>query len=69
MGFIAIVVSMVIYFYLDLHFNIANSANTLTNLMGSTFLLALLGGFISDTYINRFHTCLIFGAIEIVVRN
>ncbi|KAM7470142.1 hypothetical protein LguiA_008325 [Lonicera macranthoides] len=66
MGFIAIVVSMVLYFFLDLHFNIANSANTLTNLMGSTFLLALLGGFISDTYINRFHTCLIFGAIEIV---
>ncbi|KAK3030388.1 hypothetical protein RJ639_038916 [Escallonia herrerae] len=66
MAFIANAVSMVLYFYSTLHFNLAASANTLTNFMGSTFLLSLVGGFISDTYINRFHTCLIFGVLEIL---
>ncbi|KAJ1402768.1 Peptide transporter PTR1 [Sesbania bispinosa] len=32
--------------------------------MGSTFLLFLVGGFISDTYLNRLTTCLVFGSLE-----
>lgn len=51
----------------DLSFNIPGAANTVTNFMGSTFILSIVGAFISDTYISRFHTCLIFGVIEIVV--
>ncbi|XP_075494352.1 protein NRT1/ PTR FAMILY 4.5-like [Primulina tabacum] len=66
MGFVANMVSLVIYFSYRLCFDVAPAANTLTNLMGSTFLLSILGGFISDTYINRFKTCLIFGTIEVV---
>ncbi|KZV43692.1 hypothetical protein F511_00243 [Dorcoceras hygrometricum] len=66
MGFIANMVSLVIYFSYRLCFDVAPAANTLTNLMGSTFLLSILGGFISDTYINRFKTCLIFGMIEVL---
>ncbi|KAL8545250.1 hypothetical protein ACS0TY_005442 [Phlomoides rotata] len=59
-------VSLVLYFTHKLYFDLAGSANTLTNLMGSTFLLTVVGGFISDTYINRFQTCLIFGSLEVV---
>ncbi|KAL2491041.1 Protein NRT1/PTR FAMILY 4.3 [Abeliophyllum distichum] len=66
MGFVANMVSLVLYFWLKLHFDIPGAANTLTNLMGSAFLLSVVGGFISDTYINRFHTCLIFGMVEIL---
>lgn len=67
MGFVANMVSLVMYFIGMLHFDMTASANTLTNFMGSTFLLSILGGFISDTYIDRFNSCLIFGFLEIIV--
>ncbi|TMX05128.1 hypothetical protein EJD97_002176 [Solanum chilense] len=66
MGFVAVMVSFGLYFSFVMGFDLSGSANTLTNLMGSTFLLSILGGFISDTYINRFHTILIFGPFEII---
>ncbi|KAJ4850195.1 hypothetical protein Tsubulata_027129 [Turnera subulata] len=66
MGFIANMVSLVIYFYAVMFFDIPSAANTLTNFMGSTFLLTILGAFISDTFLNKFHTILIFGTLEIV---
>jgi peptide/histidine transporter 3/4 len=47
MGFVANMVSLVLYFYGVMHFDLSSSANTLTNFMGSTFLLSLVGGFIS----------------------
>ncbi|KAK2634666.1 hypothetical protein Ddye_029458 [Dipteronia dyeriana] len=66
MGFVANMVSLVLYFTKVMHFNLAGAANTLTNLMGSAFLLSLVGGFISDTYLTRLHTALVFGSIEIM---
>ncbi|CAA2982613.1 NRT1 PTR FAMILY -like [Olea europaea subsp. europaea] len=56
---------MVLYFSMAMHFNISTAANALTNFLGSTFLLTILGGFMSDTYLNRLYTCLIFGFLEI----
>ncbi|MBA0716506.1 hypothetical protein Golax_015332 [Gossypium laxum] len=66
MGFIASMVSLVLYFMYVMFFNYPNSANTVTNFMGSTFLLSLIGGFISDTFISRFTTSIIFGFIEVL---
>ncbi|EXB57561.1 Nitrate transporter 1.2 [Morus notabilis] len=66
MGFVANMVSFVVYFMSIMFFKYHTAANTLTNFMGTTFLLSLLGGFISDTYLSRFTTCLIFGSLEIV---
>ncbi|XP_031102149.1 protein NRT1/ PTR FAMILY 4.6-like [Ipomoea triloba] len=66
MGFVANMVSLVLYFHVKLHFDIPTASNTLTNFMGSTFLLSIVGGFISDTYINRLHTSLIFGLLEVL---
>lgn len=68
MGFVANMTSLVQYFLMVMHFDLETAANTLTNFMGSAFLLSLLGGFLSDTYINRFTNCLIFGLLEILVR-
>lgn len=67
MGFVANTAVMVLYFKYVMQFDISASANTLTNFMGSVTLLSLLGGFISDTYLNRLNTCLIFGTMEILV--
>ncbi|KAL9676369.1 hypothetical protein QQ045_004583 [Rhodiola kirilowii] len=66
MGFVANMASMVIYFLYKMYFDLSTAANTLTNFMGSTFLLSLLGAFISDAYLNRLHTTLIFGFLECV---
>ncbi|KAL2536902.1 Protein NRT1/PTR FAMILY 4.3 [Forsythia ovata] len=66
MGFVANMVSMVMYFFLKMHFDLSGSANTLTNLMGSTYLLSVVGGFISDTYLNRFNTSITFGILELL---
>ncbi|CAA3027383.1 protein NRT1/ PTR FAMILY 4.6-like [Olea europaea var. sylvestris] len=60
-GCVGNIVSLVLYLRIDL----PGAANTLPNLMVSALLLSVVGGFISDTYINRFHTCLIFGMVEI----
>ncbi|XP_052192116.1 protein NRT1/ PTR FAMILY 4.5-like [Diospyros lotus] len=66
MAFVSNMVSLVLYFNLQMHFDVPGSANTLTNLMGSTFLLSLVGGFISDTLLNRYSTALIFGFLEVL---
>ncbi|KAI6684497.1 hypothetical protein NL676_030410 [Syzygium grande] len=66
MGFIANLVTLVLYFCQVMHFYPAPASNTLTNFLGSTFLLTIVGGFISDTYLSRFSTCLIFGSLEVL---
>ncbi|XVF04901.1 hypothetical protein REPUB_Repub05bG0125000 [Reevesia pubescens] len=65
-GFVANMVSMVLYFHFMMKFDIPTSSNTLTNFLGSICLLTLLGGFISDTYLNRLYTILIFGSLEVI---
>ncbi|XP_021278562.1 protein NRT1/ PTR FAMILY 4.5-like [Herrania umbratica] len=65
-GFVANMVSMVLYFHLMMKLDLPTSSNTLTNFMGSVFLLTLLGGFISDIYLNRLYTILIFGSLEVI---
>ncbi|KAG8377673.1 hypothetical protein BUALT_Bualt08G0057300 [Buddleja alternifolia] len=66
MAFVSNGVSLVTYFYGYMNFSLTKSATALTNFMGTAFLLPLFGGFISDTYLSRFKTCLIFGCLEIV---
>ncbi|KAJ6299330.1 hypothetical protein OIU76_020326 [Salix suchowensis] len=66
MGFIANMASLVLYFYFIMHFDIPTSANTLTNFMGSVFLLSLAGACIADTFLNRFYTSLLFGVMEVM---
>lgn len=67
MAFISNAVSLVTYFNGYMNFGLTKSATTLTNFMGTSFLLALFGGFISDTYLSRFKTSILFGCIELVV--
>ncbi|XP_059637607.1 protein NRT1/ PTR FAMILY 4.5-like [Cornus florida] len=66
MAFIANAMSLVTYFSGFMNFSLTKSATTLTNFMGTAFLLPLFGGFISDTYLSRFKTCIMFGSIEVL---
>ncbi|XP_030539969.1 protein NRT1/ PTR FAMILY 4.5-like [Rhodamnia argentea] len=64
-GFVANMVSMVLYFMFVMNFDLSGSSTTTTNYLGTVFLLTLVGGFISDTYMSRLNTALLFGAIEL----
>ncbi|PWA93115.1 hypothetical protein CTI12_AA075330 [Artemisia annua] len=66
MAFIAMAVSLVTYFYGYMNFSLTKSATTLTNFSGTAYLLSLFGGFISDTYLSRFKTCILFASFEVV---
>ncbi|GLT47033.1 hypothetical protein SLA2020_207550 [Shorea laevis] len=59
-------VTLVTYFYGYMNFSLTKSATTLTNFMGTSFLLTLFGGFISDTYLSRFKTCVLMGRIGVL---
>ncbi|XP_075082282.1 protein NRT1/ PTR FAMILY 4.5-like [Nicotiana tabacum] len=66
MAFFATGVSLVTYFYGFMNFSITKSATAVTNFMGTAFMLALFGAFLSDTYLSRFKTCVLFGCFEVV---
>nr|GEV45464.1 protein NRT1/ PTR FAMILY 6.4-like [Tanacetum cinerariifolium] len=47
----------------DMHFSSSESANTVTNCMGSLNLLALFGGFLADAKLGRFLAIVLFSSI------
>ncbi|XVF27423.1 hypothetical protein REPUB_Repub14bG0105500 [Reevesia pubescens] len=57
-------VNLVTYFIGILHFEVADAANALTNLMGTGYILSILFAVLADCYIGRFRTILISGSIE-----
>ncbi|KAF5189042.1 NRT1/ PTR FAMILY 4.4 [Thalictrum thalictroides] len=65
-GFVANMVSLVLYFLFIMHFDPSGAATTTTNYLGSVFVLTLVGGLISDAYMNRLNTSLIFAALELL---
>lgn len=60
--------NLVTYFILYMHYSNAKAANMLTNYMGTSFLSTLIGGFVSDSFITRFWSIIIFGTLELLVR-
>ncbi|KAI4344683.1 hypothetical protein L6164_011881 [Bauhinia variegata] len=65
-GFVANMASLVLYFMKILHFDLSGASTTTTNFLGTTFLLTIVGGLISDSYMNRLNTCLLFGVIQLL---
>ncbi|XP_038903187.1 protein NRT1/ PTR FAMILY 4.3-like [Benincasa hispida] len=57
--------NLITYLINEMHFSLSKSANIVTNFVGTVFLLALLGGFLSDSYLGSFWTILIFGFVEL----
>ncbi|EEE61240.1 hypothetical protein OsJ_15291 [Oryza sativa Japonica Group] len=56
--------NMVTYLYGTMHMGISSSSTTVTNVLGATSGFALLGAFLSDSYITRARTILLFGPLE-----
>lgn len=59
--------NLITYVFNEMHFPLPKSANIVTNFIGTVFLLSLLGGFLSDSYLGSFRTMLIFGFVELSV--
>uniref|UniRef100_A0A0D9W5C2 Uncharacterized protein n=1 Tax=Leersia perrieri TaxID=77586 RepID=A0A0D9W5C2_9ORYZ len=57
--------NLITYVFGEMHFPLSQAANVVTNFVGTIFLLALLGGFLSDSYLGCFWTMLIFGFVEL----
>ncbi|MBA0828391.1 hypothetical protein Goarm_013068 [Gossypium armourianum] len=59
--------NLVLYLSKHMHLSPSKSANDVTNFMGTAFLLALLGGFLSDTFFTTYHIYLISALIQFLV--
>ncbi|XP_068650058.1 protein NRT1/ PTR FAMILY 4.6-like [Aristolochia californica] len=64
LAFLANASNLVTYLSKFMHFSPAISATTVTNFMGTAFLLALLGGFVSDAFLTSYHMYLISASVE-----
>ncbi|XP_008808913.2 protein NRT1/ PTR FAMILY 4.6-like [Phoenix dactylifera] len=64
LAFLANASNLVTYLQHFMHFSPARSATAVTNFMGTAFLLALLGGFLSDAFLATYHIYLISALIE-----
>ena len=51
---LGIAVNLVTYLTGTMHLGNAASANVVTNFLGTSFMLCLLGGFLADTFLGRF---------------
>ncbi|CAN6684863.1 unnamed protein product [Malus baccata var. baccata] len=60
MVFLSNAINFVSYFRLSMHYLPATSANMVTNFMGTSFLLSIVGGFICDSLLTSFTTFIIF---------
>lgn len=64
LAFLANASNLVMYLSKYMHFSPSKSANNVTNFMGTAFLLALLGGFLSDAFCTTYQIYLISALIE-----
>ncbi|CAM0956244.1 unnamed protein product [Alopecurus aequalis] len=61
---LGIAVNLVPYMTGTMHLGSAAAANTVTNFIGTSFMLCLLGGFIADTFLGRYLTIGVFCAVQ-----
>ncbi|KAF8389106.1 hypothetical protein HHK36_025791 [Tetracentron sinense] len=59
-----IAVNLVTYLGGTMHLPSATSANIVTDFMGTSFLLCLLGGFLADSFLGRYKTITIFAVVQ-----
>ncbi|GMH21951.1 hypothetical protein Nepgr_023794 [Nepenthes gracilis] len=66
LAYLANASNLVIYMSKFMHFSPSSSAKIVTNFMGTAFLLAILGGFLSNAFLSTYNMVLIGAAIEFV---
>ncbi|OVA04611.1 Proton-dependent oligopeptide transporter family [Macleaya cordata] len=62
--YVSNVLNMVLYLRRTMHLDVATSSTTVTNFIGASCAFALIGGFVSDSYITRFTAIMILGPFE-----
>ncbi|KAF1872116.1 hypothetical protein Lal_00012337 [Lupinus albus] len=67
LAYLANASNLVMYMRDYMHFSPSKSANNVTNFMGTSFLLALLGGFLSDAFFTTYLIYLLSALIEFLV--
>lgn len=65
---LGIAVNFITYLIGTMHLGNTEAANTVTNFMGTSFMLSLFGGFVADTFLGRYLTIAIFAAVQASVR-
>uniref|UniRef100_A0A0A0KE15 Nitrate transporter n=1 Tax=Cucumis sativus TaxID=3659 RepID=A0A0A0KE15_CUCSA len=68
LAFLANASNLVMYLRKYMGFSPAKSANHVTTFMGTAFLLALLGGFLSDAIFTTYYVFIFSSFIEFLVR-
>ncbi|CAD6267969.1 unnamed protein product [Miscanthus lutarioriparius] len=66
MANIPMIMNLVTYLHGTMHMDVKDASTTSTNFFGAICFFSFLGAFISDSYIKRFYTILIFAPIEIL---
>ncbi|KAL8503332.1 hypothetical protein ACS0TY_022171 [Phlomoides rotata] len=61
---LGIAVNLVTYLTGTMHLGNAMAANNVTNFLGTSFMLCLLGGFLADTFLGRYLTIGIFTTVQ-----
>ncbi|XP_010541927.1 PREDICTED: protein NRT1/ PTR FAMILY 6.2 [Tarenaya hassleriana] len=61
-----IAVNLVTYLMETMHLPSSTSANIVTDFMGTSFLLSLLGGFLADSFLGRFKTIAAFAVVQML---
>ncbi|KAJ0635785.1 putative proton-dependent oligopeptide transporter family, MFS transporter superfamily [Helianthus annuus] len=64
LAFLANASNLVLYLIQHMHFSPSKAANHVTNFMGTAFLLALLGGFLSDAFFTTYQIYLTSALVE-----
>ncbi|XP_073061658.1 protein NRT1/ PTR FAMILY 4.5-like [Primulina eburnea] len=64
MATLGLAVNLVTYIMGVMHFSVADAANSLTNFMGTSYLITILVAFLADTYAGRFKTVLFAMSVE-----
>ncbi|KAL5989823.1 hypothetical protein ACLOJK_010718 [Asimina triloba] len=64
MATLPLAVNLVTYFNTEMHMDLAEAANTLTNFMGSSYILSLGVAFLADTVIGRYKANIVAGIVE-----
>lgn len=68
MATLALAVNLVTYFNTIMHYKIADAANSLTNFMGTSYILSIVVAYLADGWLGRFKSAIISLTIEFLVR-
>ncbi|CAL4896449.1 unnamed protein product [Urochloa decumbens] len=63
---IPMILNLVSYLHGTMHMGVKDASTTSTNFFGAICFFSFLGAFVSDSYLKRFYTMLIFAPIEIM---